>query len=77
MVNLWYFFVYLILSMIFFFYRILLEKERSIVSLKNNDDLIILKYQINRLYEDYVEDGDGFIDMEKLIGLLQNDILKI
>lgn len=77
MVNLWYFFVYLILSMIFFFYRILLEKERSIVSLKNNDDLIILKYQINRLYEDYVEDGDGFIDMEKLIELLQNDILKI
>lgn len=77
MVNLWYFFVYLILSMIFFFYRILLEKERSIVSLKNNDDLIILKYQINRLYEDFVEDGDGFIDMEKLIGLLQNDILKI
>lgn len=77
MVNLWYFFVYLILSIIFFFYRILLEKERSIVSLKNNDDLIILKYQINRLYEDYVEDGDGFIDMEKLIELLQNDILKI
>lgn len=77
MVNLWYFFVYLILSMIFFFYRILLEKERSIVSLKNNDDLIILKYQINRLYEDFVEDGDGFIDMEKLIELLQNDILKI
>lgn len=61
----------------FFFYRILLEKERSIVSLKNNDDLIILKYQINRLYEDFVEDGDGFIDMEKLIGLLQNNILKI
>ncbi|XP_052722267.1 coiled-coil domain-containing protein 57-like isoform X5 [Crassostrea angulata] len=56
--------------------RILLEKERSTVSPKNNDDLITLKHQINRLYEDFVEDGDGSTDMEKSTGSLQNDTPK-
>nr|XP_022319997.1 CAP-Gly domain-containing linker protein 1-like isoform X3 [Crassostrea virginica] len=45
--------------------RILLEKERSTVSPKNNDDLIPLKQQINKLYEDYVSDGDKLTDVEK------------
>eukprot|EP00105_Crassostrea_gigas_P038970 XP_019923118.1 PREDICTED: CAP-Gly domain-containing linker protein 1 isoform X2 [Crassostrea gigas] len=56
--------------------RILLEKERSTVSPKNNDDLITLKHQINRLYEDFVEDGDGSTDMEKSTESLQNDTPK-
>lgn len=56
--------------------RILLEKERSTVSPKNNDDLITLKHQINRLYEDFVEDGDWSTDMEKSTGSLQNDTPK-
>lgn len=56
--------------------RILLEKERSTVSPKNNDDLITLKHQINRLYEDFVEDGDGSTDTEKSTGSLQNDTPK-
>lgn len=53
--------------------RILLEKERSTVSPKNNDDLITLKLQINRLYEDFVGDGDGSTDTEKSNESLRND----
>ncbi|XP_062568801.1 uncharacterized protein LOC134230957 isoform X1 [Saccostrea cucullata] len=42
--------------------RILQEKEKSTVNPKNNDDLIPLKQQINKLYEDFVKDNPTVID---------------
>lgn len=53
-----------------------MEKERSTVSPKNNDDLITLKHQINRLYEDFVGDWDGSTDTEKSNESLRNDTPK-
>ncbi|XP_048774479.1 centrosome-associated protein CEP250-like isoform X2 [Ostrea edulis] len=46
--------------------RILQEKERSTVSPKNNDDLIPLKQQINKLYEDFVTDSSSQTDVDKV-----------
>lgn len=51
---------------VFFFFRILQEKERSTVSPKNNDDLIPLKQQINKLYEDFVTDSSSQTDVDKV-----------